>query len=128
MTWILFSRAFFIKSKLTPFFSPINSIKILQSGILIKSNESTIVGLNKEVVTYHIKYFLNEINKKEEQFTTSNNHVLDRPNNLPSMKVSKNDESLDVISRYNEFVQSRDILSDVKKNTKKDTDWLKKQF
>ena len=83
--------------------------------IFIKSNESTIVGLNKEVVAYHIKYFLNEINKKEEQFTSSNNHVLNRPSNLPSIK-DEEDKSLDVMSRYNEFVQSRDILDDVKKN------------
>jgi len=89
--------------------------------IFIKSNESTIVGLNKEVVSYHIKYFLNEINKKVEQFTTSNEHVLNRPSNLPSIK-DKEDESLDVMSRYTEFMQSRDMLNDIKKNIELELD------
>ena len=85
--------------------------------IFIKSNETTIEGLNKEVVSYHIKYFLDKINKKEQQFDTSNNHVLNRPSNLPSTnEKDKDKESVDVMSRYNEFVQSRDMLNGVKKN------------
>jgi len=66
--------------------------------IFIKSDQSTIEGLNRELLSHHIKYFMGDIKRD----TDKNEHVLERPQSL-----SNNKDRNDVESRYNDFMDTR---------------------
>ena len=83
--------------------------------IFIESDEIDLVGLNKELLGHHLKYFIEELKDSKESNIQANNHILNTPRVEEPKKEIKDDSNLDVMSQFNEYIQQRDIPSDNKK-------------
>ena len=47
--------------------------------IFIESDKTELVGLNKELLSHHFKYFLDELKESKESNIQANNHILNTP-------------------------------------------------
>ena len=91
--------------------------------IFIESDEIDLVGLNKELLGHHLKYFIKELKDSNESNIQANNHILNTLRVEEPKKEIKGDSNLDVMSQFNEYIQQRDIpqrdiLSDKEKKGK----------
>ena len=72
--------------------------------IFIESDEIDLVGLNKELLSHHLKYFINELKVSDESNESNIN------TNKPIIQKSNNEKiNADVITQYNNFIESRDV-------------------
>jgi len=87
--------------------------------IFIESDETELVGLNKELLSHHFKYFLDELKESKESNIQANNHILNTPR-VEQLKIEgpkveeprkeiKKDNNSNVMSQFNAYVQQRDI-------------------
>ena len=74
--------------------------------IFIKSEKSTIEGLNRELLTHHIKYFVEDIKTKKV-----NSHILERPELIKNEE--KDLDKTDVISTYNSLLEMRQLPGEI---------------
>ena len=77
--------------------------------IFIESEETDLIGLNKELLGHHLKYFIEELKDSKESNIQANNHILNTPRVEEPKKEIKDDSNLDVMSQFNEYIQQRDI-------------------
>ena len=101
--------------------------------IFIESDKTELVGLNKELLSHHFKYFLDELKESKESNIQANNHILNTPRveqlkiegpkveepkvekpkvekpKVEEPKVEERDNNLDVMSQFNAYIQQRDI-------------------
>ena len=77
--------------------------------IFIESEETDLIGLNKELLGHHLKYFIEELKDSKESNIQANNHILNTPRVEEPKKEIKDDSNSDVMSQFNEYIQQRDI-------------------
>jgi len=77
--------------------------------IFIESEETDLIGLNKELLGHHLKYFIEELKDSKESNIQANNHILNTPRVEEPKKEIQDDSNLDVMSQFNEYIQQRDI-------------------
>ena len=77
--------------------------------IFIESEETDLIGLNKELLGHHLKYFIEELKDSKESNIQANNHILNTPRVEEPKKEIQDDSNSDVMSQFNEYIQQRDI-------------------
>ena len=85
--------------------------------IFIESDETELVGLNKELLSHHVRYFLNELKESTESNIQANNHILNTPKIDKIPQEEEKGDNLDVMSQFNAYIQQRDIPEENIKKT-----------
>ena len=77
--------------------------------IFIESDATDIIGLNKELLSHHIKYYTEKSKNEMTNNIVANNHILNKPKSEIKETIIEKDNNSDVMSQYNDFMKHRDI-------------------